>query len=541
MRTFKKLLIASLVIVVSIGFQACKDLTELNENPNGVPEEKANANLILSTVLTETAAQYTEFGYGDASGVMQHTQKDAWFTGHNNYDWGPRDWGEYYDILRNNQSVYNKAIANDLEFHQGVALVMKSFLFAQITDLWGDAPYTTALKGDVGGEENISPTYNTQEEIYTGIIEDLKQASQLLSKGGRSAYPGISSATESADVIYSGDPVKWQKFANSLLLRYLMRVSDKIDVSIDFVNIAENEPIFEGNEDNALMNFPGSNETSAWPNNTVFDGTDGSNFRRIRPAQTLVEALRERNDPRIDVWFEEVEIPTVLSDEYPHNTIVDGVRYLDPESVDDPVNTNPDYVGLPTQMGIPSGYNLNPNPGQTSNNPFVSYLNDRYRNASGPLLNARLMTYAEVKFLLAEAAYKGWLSGAEQHYNEAVQASLEEWQVGDSAVDYLSNEMVAYNGTLDRIIEQKWIASWTAAQEAWFDYRRTGYPQLETGPTAPRSALPLRFEYGSNELNFNSANVQEAINRLESTQYSQGEENSQWDKFWILAGTNNPY
>lgn len=541
MRYSKHFLTITLVILVGLGLQSCKDLTELNENPNGVPEEKANANLILSTVLTESASLYTDLGYGDAAGVMQHTQKDAWFTGHNNYDWGPRDWGNYYDILRNNKSVYDKAVANELEFHQGVALVMKSFLFGQIADLWGDAPYTTALEGNLGGEENISPQYNSQDEIYTGIIEDLKQASQLLSKGGKNAYPEIGEATENADVIYSGDPEKWQKFANSLLLRYLMRVSNKMDVSTDFVNIAQNQPIFESNADNALMNFPGSNETSAWPDNTVFDGTDGSNFRRIRPAQTLVEVLRERNDPRIGVWFAKVEIPTVLSDEHPHNSIINEVRYLNPDKIEDPVSTNPDYVGLPIQMGIPSGYNLNPTPGQTSNNSFVSYLNDRYRDASGPLLNARLMTYAEVSFLLAEAAHKGWLSGAEEHYNNGVMASLEEWQVGENAADYITHDSVAYDGSLQRIIEQKWIASWTAAQEAWFDYRRTGYPELETGPTAPRSALPLRFQYGSNELNFNSANVQQAINRLESTQFSQGEENSQWDKVWILAGTGNPY
>lgn len=530
-----------LVLSLSLCVQSCKDLTELNENPNGVPEEKANADLILSTVLTETASTYTDLGYQDAAGVMQHTQKDAWFSGHNSYDWGPRDWGNYYSMLRDNQTVYEKAVANDMEFHQGVSLVMKSFIYAQITDLWGDAPYGNALKGDLGGDENISPDFDTQEAIYQGIIADLKEASQLLS-GSKNSYPEIFAETEKADVIYNGDPSKWQKFANSLLLRYLMRLSEKTDVRSDFVDIVQNQPVFESNADNALMNFPGSNERSSWPKNTVFDGTDGSDFRRIRPAETLVEALREREDPRIGVWFAEVEIPTRISDEHPHNEIVDGVRYLHADQVDESqVNTNPDYVGIPTQMTTPSGYNLNPTPGQTSNNPFVSYLNDRYRAASGPLLNARLMTYAELNFLLAEAAHKGWLSDAEGYYNAGVRASLEEWEVGGQADTYLNQQTVAYDGSLERIMKQKWIASWTATQEAWFDYRRTGLPELETGVAAPREALPLRFQYGSNELNFNPENVNAAIERLESTQFSQGEENSQWDKTWILTGTGKPY
>ncbi|SMO50655.1 SusD/RagB family nutrient-binding outer membrane lipoprotein [Fodinibius sediminis] len=541
MKYFNNILFVVLALVLGLSVPSCKDLTELNENPNGVPEGKANADLILSTVLTDAAATYTHLGYQDAAGVMQHTQKDAWFSGHNNYDWGPRDWGNYYSMLRNNQTVYEKAVENEMAFHQGVSLVMKSFIYAQITDLWGDAPYSDALKGNLGGAENISPTYDTQKAIYQGIIADLKEADQLLSKG-KNSYPEIFAETEKADIIYNGDPAKWQKFANSLLLRYLMRVSEKMDVQSEFVNIVQSQPIFESNEDHALMNFPGSNERSAWPNNTVFDGTDGSNFRRIRPAETLVEALRERNDPRMGVWFANVEVPTRISDEYPHNEIVDGVRYLHADQVDESqVNTNPDYVGVPTQMTTPSGYNLNPTPGQTSNNRFVSYLHDRYRNASGPLLNARLMTYAELNFILAEAAHKGWLADAEGYYNAGVRASLEEWGVGEHAETYLSRVNVTYDGTLERIMRQKWIASWTAAQEAWFDYRRTGLPAMETGPAAPREGLPLRFQYGSNELNFNPQNVNEAIERLVSTAFSQGEVNSQWDKTWILAGTDEPY
>ena len=314
MKYLNKISILLLAAIMALGIQSCKDLTELNINPNGVDLEKANANLILSTVLTQAAQNYVGVGYGNASGVMQHTQKDAWFGGHNNYDWGPSDWGGYYSMLRNNKAVYDKAVENDLKFHQAVSLVMKAFIFGQITDLWGDAPYTNALNGDVGGNENLLPAYDSQEVIYNGILADLAEASSILS----AAPDSYKEIFPDADVIYGGDPIKWQKFANSLRLRYLMRISNKKDVGSEFASIANSQPIFTSNDDNAYMNYTGSNETTAWPENSVFDGTGGSNFRRIHPAATLVEALRERNDPRIHIWFAKVELPT------PSTTVLSG-------------------------------------------------------------------------------------------------------------------------------------------------------------------------------------------------------------------------
>jgi len=101
---------------------------------------------------------------------------------------------------------------------------------------------------------------------------------------------------------------------------------------------------------------------------------------------------------------------------------------------------------------------------------------------------------------------------------------------------------VAYNGTQEQIIEQKWVASWTAAVEAWFDYRRTGYPEFQAGPAALRSVLPVRFYYMQDELNINRANAEQALQRLERTGYSQADgQNSAWSKPWVLQGTGKPW
>src|SRR5688500_10338877 len=97
----KKFIVFSLLL--SFAFLSCEDLTETNINPNGIAPTNGHPNLILPTVLSETGKLYVNLGYQDIAGVVQHTQKDAWSEGHNDYDWGgSQDWSGYYAILRNN-------------------------------------------------------------------------------------------------------------------------------------------------------------------------------------------------------------------------------------------------------------------------------------------------------------------------------------------------------------------------------------------------------------------------------------------------------
>jgi len=154
----------------------------------------------------------------------------------------------------------------------------------------------------------------------------------------------------------------------------------------------------------------------------------------------------------------------------------------------------------------------------------------------------RIMSAAEVNLILAEAALYGWAPGSpEQYYAEGIKQSLNAWGVGSSFDNYI--EGAPYSG-LESIIQQKWIASWTAAAESWFDYRRTGLPDLQTGESAKRVKLPLRFYYGLNdEISRNTENANAAIEKLEATQYQGNDQtkNSAWSKMWLLQGTNKPY
>jgi hypothetical protein len=547
MKMNKYIKIAAFTLLTG-AFFSCEDLTSVNTNPNGVQPDVVNPNLVMPTVLTEMAKLYVNLGYQDIAGVVQHTQKDAWSSGHNDYDWGGnQSWAGYYDILRNNDLLYQRAIAQNLEFHQGVSLVTKAFMFGLITDLWGDAPYTNALKGELGGVANILPVYDSQEVIYTGILADLDKANKLLSKQ-KSEY---SSIVDNVDVIYNGDPVKWRKLANSLALRYYMRISaKKADVAkAGIENIVKNPanyPIITANAEDATMGFPGTSDGTSWPANAVYD-VSGSNYRRIKMANTFVEYLQGVNDPRLGIWAAKVEIPLVVDATLPAGTdkITGGKRYLSPDKVGNTkIDTDQEYVGLPTSFSaLPSAYNLNPTPGQTSFNPHVSFLAPMYKNATGPLLRARLVSAAEVNFILAEAAQKGWSVGdAKTFYEAGVKASLSTWGVAASAASYLGTKGVSYDGSLKQILEQKWIASWTAATEAWFDYRRTGFPALTAGPAAKRQALPVRFYYMQDEIRINAINATSAMDKLEVSNYSQADgKNSAWSKPWLMQGTGKPW
>lgn len=538
--------IALLVLFVS----SCQDLTEVNINPNGIDPAVAHPNLIMPTIITNTALNYQSLGFGNISGVMQHTQKDAWDSGHNDYSWDEDSWGGYYGVLRDTKFMYDKAVVGDLKFHQGVALVMKSFVFGLLTDLWGDAPYTEALKSQEGSE-NLKPVFDSQEVIYNAIFADLAEANTLFSG---SDFKEVNNA---ADVLFGGDAKMWQKFANSLALRYYMRVSTKMpSIAENGIKTVSQLPLITSVDDNASIPYLGSNGSNSWPSNIPYN--DNSNYLRINVCSVLTEKLEDLNDSRIAVFANQVEVPIVVSDDHAGDgpdVLVDGTRYITnaefaaknyklkvhgenftKDDLDNYIvmDTNPsEYIGQPPSIGSQANwYNLNPAPVQGGNNVHVSKLNSLFAEPSGDLLKMRLITASEVHFILAEAAQKGWVSNQQDHYEAGVTASFETW--GADITGYLAGP-AAYDGSLAQIMEQKWIAGWTVATEAWFDWRRTGLPAITAGPLARRDNLPLRFYYGSDEENLNSDNYLSAVSKLQPTADNKEDDNdSAWSKMWLL-------
>jgi hypothetical protein len=550
------------LVLIMVIFASCKDLTELNVNPNGADPQAVNPNLMVPTVIAATAVPYLDMGYqGDVAGVMQYVQKSGWGGGLNNFDWiSERSWGGSYNTLRDLKQLYARSDAEGMEFHKGMALVLRAFNFAYITDGWGDAPYTAALNAPAGSQADLFPVFDSQEVIYKGIIDDLKKANTLLSKSAE-AYAGIKA---SADILYAGTPSKWRKMANSLMLRYYLRVSAKLPAyskaGIEEILAAPNTyPIFTSNDDDATMNYVGSSAGDSWPATVSFDTPKQSNFSRIQMGAGLRDALLDLKDPRISVWFNKVKVPIKISTKYApaNDTKVDGIRYLLPSYVTSQgyvvydkstwqaasaagktIIDTLDYVGIPTAVvGYePYNYNLNPTPSQGGYNDHVSAVADKYKEAKGGLLKARLISYAEVCFILAEAAQKGYSVGtARTWYEKGVQASLDTWGVGSSYSTYIAGSGVAYTGTLQQIMTQKWIANWTVAFESWCDWRRTNLPALKIGAKGRRDSMPLRYRYDADDKNRNNANYSAATAKLvETTFTAQDGKDSSWSKMWLL-------
>jgi hypothetical protein len=545
-----KVITLSLSLLLMLG--ACKDLDDLNVNPNSPSPETTDLNLLLPTVITSLGGQVVDLGFGDIAGVMQHMQKTGWQGGFNAYDWASpgQTWTGYYGILRNADELHKKAVKDGYKYHEGVALIMKAYTFGMIADLWGDAPYTEALRAEEGSKY-FKPVFDKQQDIYHGILAELETANTLLAQEGGKPI----NATQ--DVLFAGNVGKWRKFANSLALRYYMRLQAKEQAYAKegIVKIATDPgkyPLITSAADDANVGYPGT-ANAAWPTNMEFNISPDGEYMRRKPASTLVEVLKSLKDPRIAVWFDKVPQPLVL---VPGTNVsrasADGKTWEISADVaknyettyNTPLNYSTDYIGIPPAIGGAMFYNLQMEggvSGQGRYNPHISQINSMYKNATGDLLKMRLISAAEVNFILAEAASYTWITGAETYYAKGIQESFNAWGVGAGITNYIAD--APYNG-LESIMQQKWIASWSAAAESWFDWRRTGLPVLKAGPSAARSVLPLRFYYSLNDdLNTNTDNATTAIGNLVRTSYAGSDptNNSAWSRTWLLEGTGKPY
>ena len=581
--------IISVSFIACALFTSCRKFSEMNKDPNNITPANAAPDYLMSNVLTTTATMYGNLGSGDMSGAIQHTYQDAFGNTYSGYNWSARSWNTNYGILRDNRLMLQKAGDNNWKFHQGVGLIMRAFNFGLIADFWGSAPDSMAVKGDLGESQYQFPAFNSQESVYNLVIGDLKAAIPLLS-GGFTAHPEITSATIKSDVFYQGNPEKWTRLAHSLLLRYYLRLSAKRNVQADVEAVAPN--VFTGNSDDWAMPFPGVDANTSYQKAHAYKGQ--SDFDRNKMCATLIKKLDALKDPRVVIMAQPIVTPSVVDgskftsgDATTPVVVIAGVRYINPVAatanrykefnietypVDRPwgkpissvynfFDTSPVYVGIPASYSTADfQYNLNGSGTQsTSNNNYVSYMRrDIYDQPSGDLLRQRMASYSEICFDLAEAAQKGWNVGrdAAYWYNQGIKASFDLLKVFTtyqpdvnkyagavkSLETYMSQPSVVYNGTLERIMEQKWIAAWQASCEAFLDWRRTGLPALKVGWNSYRAQIPLRFAYDNSELQNNSKNANEAVSKLEETTFTGTDgRNSSWSKFWLLQGTGKPY
>lgn len=478
-----------------------KDYQEINENPNAITS--VTPNLLLPGIIRSSIYEVLGQSWGLGNIVIQHTAKIQ-FVSEDRYIWGERNgiWDVMYNRIRDNQLLIAQAEAQNAPNYKGVALILRAWMFSLLTDSYGDVPYSETLLGGI-----LEPKYDSQESIYQGILADLAAANDILDPSAGSIV---------GDIVYGGNVNKWKKLANSLRLRYLMRISNKRDVSADMQAIISNPatyPIFtdpgswsQGAEffqgggehgDNAVVEF-----LEAAPNQFSLYTTRQGSFDEFRLSKTLGDTLIKFNDNRIQVFAQ-------FTDSYGLSNGLNPARQAAPV-------TAAAYAGVPNGLNEVDALEYNGGSGNMSRIGHIFYKGsaETPKGLHGAL--GYIMGYPELQFILAEAVKKGLINTgetAQYHYEEGVKAAFI-YACTTMPNDYLSRAGVAYNDThaLELIGTQKWIALFFTGLEAWFDWRRTDFPKLTPGrDNVNDDRIPVRFIYPVREQTLNSASRDAAV------------------------------
>lgn len=556
----KKISFILIVIFLSQIIQSCHDdFDQMNVSPNNA--EEVSPNYLLSYVISKTTMQFYNLTneHTDIAGTLQYTQRGTEFqaANQNSYQWGKGSWSGYYEILRTNQLMYELGEKENNQFFMAASLIMKSFTFGLLADLFGDIPYSEALQA---GSNLLFPKFDAQKDVYEGVLTDLKTASKILE-----GLDSKLSVLPSSDLLYGGDRDKWIKFANSLRLRYSMRVHNKkdqlnINTEIEFKDAANK--VFGSNADNATLVLLGLADENSAVGGPIRSSNKPYTFK---PGKPLVEYLKERNDPRLQRWVNPVERKWDFNAS--EETTIDYIDLFGNSYQMTILPTDDITLDTSVYVGLPIGYdNLeflgNYNRGNgirdypDEKSPYISHLTSIYYENSNEFVNPSLITYAEVEFILAEAAQLGnyGVSNAEEHYKKGIEASMEQYKILSEANGFdfeafynqpsISFSSSSINNKHELIMTQKWIALWLQA-ESWFDWRRTGYPDFEPAANpAYGPALPLRLAYPEPFADPQyMEKYEEAVSKLEKTSFvpSNQSKDHSYSKTWLIQGTGKPY
>lgn len=473
-----------LVLMGSVALSSCtKDFTKINTDPNNIPAALPQQLLAPALVNTLTYNMIRNRNFNNELMQVTVDQNDADGTVFR-YDFRST-FSDYlynglFSQLTNFKEIYKLASdstnGNYNKSYMAISLICQSWVSSILTDTYGDIPYSQA---NTGKDSLVyEPRFDKQKDIYLDIFSKLEQANTLLTGG-----PAIAAAS---DPVYQGNISRWRKFGNSLYLRLLLRVSGKAEVSAQVTakikDIAQtntaNYPIIASNDESAILKW-----TGVAPYISPYIGVREQDFRAPGVAEFFIQNLTNWNDPRID-------IPTYGNGTFNRWGIAP-------------------YQG--SYLGLPSGYAQGTNPQKKS----YFYSNTSAVSLQTDPLTGMIMNYAEVKFILAEAVVKGWITGSAQtYYNDGALNSITLWvpawtstinsQTGqlNNIQTYLVAASIEWNdnATLDekmeRIHKQKYYALFLEDYQQWFEYRRTGHPVLPKGPGLKNNGImPARMVY----------------------------------------------
>lgn len=539
--------ITIITMACALFFASCSD--EYMENMNTDPSKAAtiDPNAQLTTAQLQT--------YGDLSMMEIYRNYHYAFTQQLMGCWNTTNYGGRHTLDNNEMSriwtsFYTQSLKNiiDAQYRtaedaekvniNSVLRIYRVYLMSIITDTYGDAPFSEAGLGFLEGKFN--PKYDKQEDIYNAFFLELEDAVNKID-------PTKDKVT--GDLIYAGDVTKWQQLANSLRLRFAMRISNvnPTKAQTEFENaLAANGGVITDASSDALIKYMtiafsfGQEAYSDYRGNSLSQllfGNDPANNPSYL-CSTFFNQLYNSGDPRT------FKISRCYYDGLMSATSPDNRVDITQEMIEKGIAFSPRDPGAYSWEPWPTGYDSDICKELAVNNPSVTVtmarevepkLANNFLKSNNPGV---VMTSAEVKFLMAEATVKGWNVGsvsAEALYKQGVRAAMDFLTdnygctaTTDAEFDAFIQDKGAFGHTdnqkLEAINTQAWILHFTNPAECWANVRRSGYPKLKspaeygfgqylTGGTE----IPVRLCYPVLESSYNKENYHEAIERMGGT------------------------
>lgn len=453
---------------------SCKKYGEFQTNPN-LPSNATPA-LLLTNIC------YNIFYYDNTSAAFAARHLTYYERGNSavDYSWTQGTYDNYsfdnFNVMRQVMQMDSLAQQQGQSQYRGLTKFFRALLFSQMTEVYGDIPYSQALAALNG---NFKPAYDAQEDVYKGILQELEDANNLLDDG---------KGKINGDIIYGGVASQWKKAVNAFKLRLLIHLSKKeantaLNIKTQFQNILSQPakyPLFAGNADNTQLVF-----NASAPDNYYPDFGYLSLSTAVSMEKGFVKILKDRSDPRLFAIAEPVSGQTA--------------------------NVFTSYEGVDAGLTVSD---------QQTASAGASRIKARYYNdkVNEPWI---FIGYAEQEFLIAEAISRGWITAggtAKTHYDNGVTASMTFYGVPSAGISaYLAQPAVVFTpaNALNLIAVQKYIALFmNSGWEAFLEQRRTGIPTLSVGPgTYNNRLVPKRWLYPQSEYDYNPGNVKAAVQK----------------------------
>lgn len=542
MKTTIRTYILLVLTIFAVTVSSCSDsyMENLNTDPSKANSIDPNAQLTTAELQT----------YGDLGMVEMYRNYHYAFSQHLMGCWNTTNYGGRHTIDNNEMSrmwtsFYPKAIKNltdgvyrsqdnaALSNINAALRIYRVYMISLITDVYGDAPCSEAGLGYIDGKFN--PRYDTQEEIYTWFFNELKEAGAALNQSGD---------VISGDVIYKGDVIKWKKLANSLRLRYAMRISEVAPEKAqqEFEDaLSDAGGILASASDDALINYMdvpfsfGQESYTDYRGNALSKllfGNDPANNPSYL-CSTFFNQMKNSGDPRT------YRIARFYYDGLMSSTSTNNRIDLTEEVLAKGVTMNPRDPGAFSWEPWPTGYESDILKQIALTNPSVESsvaretepkLANNFLKSNNPGV---VITYAEINFLLAEAVLKGWnVSGTVADlYAKGVWESMDflfnhygcDKITEAEFTTFIANNGIGYTDEQKKaaINTQAWILHLTNPAESWANVRRSGYPRLKSPAEydfaqflTGGADIPVRLSYPVLESSYNKQSYEEALSRM---------------------------